>query len=112
MTSAKQAQGLGEERQRNYESSTNGDMSRRQEPRERIRLGAGGRFVVPASMRAAMDVQPGDTLIAHVEDGELRVISARNALRRVQNHMARYKKPDESVVDEFLLERRAMWGEE
>lgn len=49
---------------------------------------------------------------ASVVDGELRVISPLAAVRQVQRMAQNYKKPGESVVDEFLAERRAMWGEE
>jgi len=33
-------------------------------------------------------------------------------VRDVQKVFEKYKKPDESVVDEFLAHRRQMWGEE
>lgn len=112
MAGIKRREGFNEEGQPPYEATSREEMFKNPAPRERIRLGAGGRFVIPASMRTAMGVRPGDTLIVHIEDGELRVISARNALRRVQEHMSRYKKAGESVVDEFLAERPAMWGEE
>ncbi len=79
--------------------------------RERVRLGEGGRFVIPAAMREAMGVKPGDELVLHVVDGELRVRNWRDAIRRIQAEAARLKKPGASVVDEFLKGRRAMWGE-
>ena len=34
------------------------------------------------------------------------------AVRRIQSRMRKYKKPGESVVDQFLADRRALWGEE
>ena len=34
------------------------------------------------------------------------------AVRAVQTRMQKYKKPGESIVDRFLAERRALWGEE
>lgn len=80
--------------------------------RERVKLGEAGRFVIPAAMREAMGVKPGEELICHVEDGELRVRSYAHNLRRIQEKYSQLKKPGESVVDEFLAERRAMWGEE
>lgn len=107
-----QGTGFAESGQHEYGDGPSNQLFERPMPRERIRLGDGGRFVIPASMRAEMGVKPGDILVAHVEDGELRLISPKAALKRVQKHMARYKKPGESVVDEFLAERRAMWGEE
>jgi bifunctional DNA-binding transcriptional regulator/antitoxin component of YhaV-PrlF toxin-antitoxin module len=74
--------------------------------RERIKLGEGGRFVIPAVMREEMGVKPGEDLILHVENGELRVRSWLQNLRRVQAELSALKKPDENVVDEFLKERR------
>jgi len=74
--------------------------------RERVKLGDGGRFVIPAAMREEMGVKPGEDLILHVENGELRVRSWLQNLRRVQAELSALKKPDESVVDEFLKERR------
>nr|WP_244441131.1 AbrB/MazE/SpoVT family DNA-binding domain-containing protein [Mesorhizobium sp. STM 4661] len=57
-------------------------------------------------MREEMGVKPGEDLILHVENGELRVRSWLQNLRRVQAELAALKKPGESVVDEFLKERR------
>ena len=48
---------------------------------------------------------------ARVVDGELRLLSWEGAVRQVQARMRRYKRPGESVVDRFLAERRALWGE-
>lgn len=80
--------------------------------RERVKLGEGGRFVIPAFMREEMGIKPGEVLICHVVDGELRVRSYLDNIRRIQERSASYKKPGESVVDEFLAERLAMWGED
>jgi AbrB family looped-hinge helix DNA binding protein len=74
--------------------------------RERVKLGEGGRFVIPAAMREEIGVKPGDDLILHVENGELRVRSWLQNLRRVQTELSALKKPNENVVDEFLKERR------
>lgn len=112
MSNKKQHPGFDETGQSGFGDETHDRLFSKQAPRERIRVGDGGRVVIPASMRAEMGVKPGDVLVAHVEDGELRLISPRAALDRVQGHMARYRKPEESVVDEFLAGRRAMWGEE
>ena len=88
------------------------DLFRPLPQREVLKLGNAGRLVIPAALREAMGVEPGDTLIARVDQGELRLSSRQMALRRVQSQMAKLKKPGESVVDEFLAERRALWGEE
>ncbi len=79
--------------------------------REHLRLGEGGRFVIPASMRTAMGVKPGDKLILFVEDGELRVRGQRAGIERVRKIADKHKKPGENIVDEFISDRRSMWGE-
>lgn len=71
-----------------------------------------GRLLIPAAMRAAMVLPPDGRVTAEVIDGELRVVSPMAAVRRIQKIAQKYKKPGESVVDAFLAERRAMWGEE
>lgn len=69
-------------------------------------IGEGGRLVIPADMRKLMDIQTGDTVSLRIEDGVLRVVSPKMALRRVQQIARKLKKPGESVVDEFLAGRR------
>lgn len=104
--------GLEEQSQASYNPELREEFFKESPRHEKLKLGEGGRVVIPAAMREQMGVKPGDMLIAHVENGELRLISRRMALRQVQESLAKYKKPGESIVDEFLAERRAMWGEE
>jgi len=55
---------------------------------------------------------PDGRVSARVENSGLRVISSAVAVEQVQASMQRYKQPEESVVDEFLAERRTLWGED
>ena len=99
----KTKKGFGESGQSAYRGSEHGPSLR-----ERVRLGEGGRFVIPAIMREQMGVGPGDALLLRVdEDGELHVIGRQQAIRRIQREAARLKKPGESIVDEFIAEKRA-----
>ena len=77
-----------------------------------LTIGPDGRLLIPARMREAMLLGSSGRVTARVVDGELTIISPQAALRQVQRMAQKYKKPGESVVDEFLAERRAMWGEE
>jgi bifunctional DNA-binding transcriptional regulator/antitoxin component of YhaV-PrlF toxin-antitoxin module len=74
---------------------------------QKLKIGDGGRVVIPAEMRAAMMVKPGDVVTAEIVDGELRITSPMVALRRIQALARNYKKPGESVVDEFLADKYA-----
>lgn len=80
----------------------------------RLKIGDGGRIVIPADMRAAMMVKPGDTVTARVIDGEFRIVSKGVALKRVQAEALKLKaeNPGVSVVDELIAERRAEAAQE
>ena len=73
----------------------------------RLKIGPGGRVVIPVEMRQAMGVAEGDTLLATLIDGELRLLSTKGAIRRAQA-MVRAAIPagGGSVVDELLADRR------
>lgn len=77
-----------------------------------LTIASDGRLLIPAAMREAMLLDTDGKVTAHVVDGELRVIAPAAAIRKAQKIARKYKKPGESVVDEFLAERRTMWGEE
>lgn len=112
MRSPVSTSGFAEEPQRPLQPMTRDKLLRKPPRFERLRLGGGGRIVIPAAMREEMGVKQGDDLIAYVEGGVLHVLSYQENLRRIQAEVAKHKKQGESVVDEFLAERRAMWGEE
>lgn len=76
-----------------------------------LKIAPDGRFLVPAAMREAMLLDPEGHVTARVEEGELRVASPVVAVKQVQSRMRKYRKPGESVVDQFLAARPALWGE-
>lgn len=76
-----------------------------------LRVAPDGRLLIPAEMREAMGLGKDGAVTARVEGGELRLLSREVAIRQVQARMRRRKRPGESVVDQFLAERRALWGE-
>ena len=80
--------------------------------RQPVTVAPDGRLVIPQEMRDAMMLNEDGRVTARVEAGELRVISRRTAVRRMQRELQNYKSPGESVVDAFLAERQALWGEE
>jgi AbrB family looped-hinge helix DNA binding protein len=72
----------------------------------RLKIDSAGRIVIPAEMRAAMLVKPGDTVTARVVDGEFRIVSPEAALRRVQAMARKIIPPGVSLVDELIADRR------
>lgn len=77
-----------------------------------LRVASDGRLLIPAEMRQAMQLGEGGHVVAQVEAGELRVMAQLVSIQQVQARMRKYRRHGVSEVDEFLAERRAMWGEE
>ena len=80
--------------------------------RQSLTVGPDGRLVIPQEMREAMLLDKDPHVTAWVEAGELKVVSRRVAIRRMQAALRPLKRPGISEVDAFLVDRRAMWGEE
>jgi AbrB family looped-hinge helix DNA binding protein len=74
--------------------------------RARTRMGEKGRLVIPAAMREALGMGVGDVLALRVVDGELRIATLRERIRRVQERAKRIIKPGVSLADELSAERR------
>ena len=74
--------------------------------RLRLTLGPGGRLVIPASLRAAMKVEDGDTLLAWVDDGELHLLSPRVGARQAQALLKGLLPKGTSLSDELIADRR------
>jgi AbrB family looped-hinge helix DNA binding protein len=72
-----------------------------------VHLGEGGRIVIPAAYRRALEVEPGDELVLTMTDGELRIATRDRAIARAQAIVRKYASEGESLVDELIDERRA-----
>lgn len=72
----------------------------------RLKIDSAGRVVIPAEMRAAMLVKPGDTVTAEVSNGEFRMVSPEIVLRQIQALARQHKEPGVDEVDEFIADRR------
>lgn len=76
------------------------------EAKNAIQLGAQGRVVIPSHLRKALDLKPGDRLIAR-RDGDSIVLERReNLVKRLQARFEHIPE-DISLVDEFIAERQA-----
>lgn len=74
--------------------------------RRELALGKQGRMVIPAHLRHALGLEPGDRLIAR-QDGDRIVLERPEAVeRRLKARLANIPK-GVSLVDELLADRRA-----
>lgn len=72
----------------------------------RARLNANGRVVIPAAVRKALDLRPGDELIMRIEDGELRLSTRRQALARARRMIRECIPSDEDLTQSLIDDRR------
>lgn len=74
--------------------------------REELALGKQGRVVIPARLRHALGLKPGDRLVVR-QEGDRIVLERREAVeQRLKARVGKIPK-DVSLVDELLADRRA-----
>ena len=79
----------------------------RNHDRMEVKIGPGGRIVVPAAFREAMGTEEDDTLVATIDtDGVVRLISAAAALRMAQRIVGEAIPVDVSLSDSLIEDRR------
>jgi AbrB family looped-hinge helix DNA binding protein len=71
-----------------------------------LQIKDGGRIVLPSEVRSALGASEGETLIAQIEDGELRLFTRKQALRRARELIRRFVPEGRSLADELIAERR------
>jgi AbrB family looped-hinge helix DNA binding protein len=72
----------------------------------RTKLAEGGRIVIPAEYRQALDLHIGDEVILRLEDGTLRIYTPSQAIRDAQELLRPYLPQGRSLSDELIAERR------
>jgi len=70
-----------------------------------VQIGAQGRVVIPAALRKALKLKPGDRLILHRE-GDRIVLERRESIERRLWEMFEHIPREVSLVDELIAERR------
>jgi len=69
-------------------------------------LDAAGRIAIPPAILASWGVEEGEELLVCLENGELSVFTRQVGLRAAQEIVRKYVRPDESLADELIAERR------
>lgn len=77
-----------------------------------MKVSEGGRVVIPAEIRKALNLKDGDTVLWELVDGEARITTKRERLRRAQALVRQYVPDGVSLVDELIAERRREAGRE
>lgn len=72
----------------------------------KTKISNGGRIVIPVAYRKQLGINPGDDVVLTLEEGEIRLISARQAVKRAQRLVRRYIPESVSLTDELIQERR------
>ena len=76
------------------------------------RMSKEGRVLIPAELRHALGLQADEPLQVYAVDGELRIVSRRQGIRRAQAIAAKARQAGVSVVDTFIAEKRAEAAQE
>lgn len=66
-----------------------------------------GRVVIPADVRLAFHLQPGQKGIGTITDNEVRLRSLEATVRQIQEYNQQFMTPDERVSDQLIADRRA-----
>ena len=72
----------------------------------RTAIGPGGRVVIPAAYRKALEVDEGDYIVMQMDGDELRVVNDEKEFARVQEMIASYVPEGVSLADELIADRR------
>lgn len=72
-----------------------------------VRITEGGRIVIPAEFRRALGLNVGDEPLMQVEDGELRLFTLEQGIKRAQETYRKYVPANRDLVGELIRERHA-----
>ena len=71
-----------------------------------VTMGPNGRLVIPARLRAALQMERGGPLVASVEDGTIKLEPLDKVIRRVQANVRRYVPEGSDLAAELSEDRR------
>ncbi|KYC42140.1 AbrB family transcriptional regulator [Scytonema hofmannii PCC 7110] len=66
----------------------------------------GGRVVIPSEYRKQLGLEVGDEVMIQLVDGEMRIFTLKQAVKRAQEIVRRYIPEGRSLSNELVAERR------
>jgi bifunctional DNA-binding transcriptional regulator/antitoxin component of YhaV-PrlF toxin-antitoxin module len=72
----------------------------------KTKLGEGGRIIIPPEYLQVLGMEVGDTVILRLENGEVRIFTQKEAIRKAQELVNTYLPEERSLSDELIEERR------
>jgi AbrB family looped-hinge helix DNA binding protein len=76
----------------------------------KTKLGKGGRIVIPAEYRQALNLHVGDDIVLRLKAGEISLFTPDQAMQQAQALMRRYLPPGRLLSEELIAERRLELG--
>lgn len=70
------------------------------------KIGEGGRVVIPAEYRKALEMEVGDIVLLLLEEGVIRILTPHEAIRRAQSAVRAYIPEGSHLSDELIADRR------
>ncbi len=74
---------------------------------ETVTISEGGRIVIPAAFRKALDLSVGDVVVLELDDDTLRLQPRAQRVQQALDRLYVQVKGGPSLVDELIAERRA-----
>lgn len=74
---------------------------------ETVKVSEGGRIVIPAAFRKALDLSVGDVVVLELDDDTLRLQPRAQRVQQALDRLYEQVKGGPSLVDELIAERRA-----
>jgi len=75
-------------------------------------IAEGGRIVIPADYRRALGLKVGDEVILRMADGEVHILTRRQAIKKAQALVRKHVPDRKSLVRELIRERRGEAADE
>ncbi len=72
----------------------------------KTKISEGGRVVIPSEYRKQLGLEIGDEVIIQLVDGEMKIFTLEQAVKRAQEIVRQYIPDGRRLSDEFLEERR------